>query len=60
VGTSELAWTAVTEVWSFPEFLLVFLSKAQFFTLPTSDLGAAGRELVLAKARANGAKVAEA
>ena len=58
VGTSELAWTAVTEVWSFPEFLLVFLSKAQFITLPTKDLGAHACELILSKAMANGAKVA--
>ncbi len=59
VGTSELLWTAVKEVWSFPEFILVFLSKAQFFTLPISDLGKEGRDLILAKARAKGAKIAQ-
>jgi len=58
VGTSELAWTAVTEVWSFPGFLLVFLSPAHFITLPASDLGAEARKFILGKARSNGAKVA--
>jgi hypothetical protein len=59
-GTSELLWAAVKEVWSFPEFILVFLSKAQFFTLPMSDLGKEGCDLILAKARAKGAKIAQA
>jgi len=57
VGTSELAWSAVTEVWSFPEFLLVFLSKAQFITLPTSDLGTQARDFILGKVMANGVKI---
>jgi hypothetical protein len=59
-GTSELLWAAVKEVWSFPEFILVFLSKAQFFTLPISDFGKEGCDLILAKARAKGAKIAQA
>jgi hypothetical protein len=58
VGTSELAWSAVTEVWLFPEFLLLFLSAAHFITLPTADLDTNSRDFILAKARSNGAKVA--
>jgi len=58
VGTSELAWSAVTEVWLFPEFLLLFFSAAQFITIPTADLDTNSRDFILAKARANGAKVA--
>lgn len=52
VGTSEMAWSAVTEVWTFPEFLIVFFSKAQFVTLPTSDLGPHARDFILDKATA--------
>jgi hypothetical protein len=58
LGTAEVAWAAVTEVWSFPEFLLVFLSKAQFIALPTTDLGVNAREVILGRVRASGAKVA--
>ena len=53
VGTSELAWTAVTEVWTFPEFLLLFLSRAQFITLPIADLGKGARDFIVAKTTSN-------
>ena len=56
-GTSELVWSAVTEVWSFPDVLLLFLSRAQFITLPVADLDAEAQESIVQKAKAHGAKV---
>jgi hypothetical protein len=57
VGTSELAWGTITEVWRFPDFWLLFLSRAQFITLPAADLDTNAREFILAKAGSSGAKV---
>jgi len=56
VGTSELEWSAVTEIWSFPEVILIFLSRAQFMTIPTADFDTNARESILSKARSHGVK----
>jgi hypothetical protein len=56
-GASECPWTAVTEVWTYPEFLLVLLSPAVFLTMPTADLGTKGRDFLIGKALSKGAKV---
>ncbi len=58
VGTSELAWSTITEVWRYPDFWLLFLSRAQFITLPSADLDTNVREFILAKTKSSGAKVA--
>src|SRR5436190_1746859 len=34
VGSFEMPWSTVTEVWQFPEVWLLFFSRAQFITLP--------------------------
>ena len=54
---SGLAWSTVTELWSFSEFWLIFFSRGQFITLPTADLDAASREFIVAQIKANGGKV---
>jgi hypothetical protein len=58
VGTSELAWSAVTELWSFPDLFLVFLSRAQFMTIPTDGLDTEVRDFIVHSARSHGARVA--
>ena len=58
VGTSEMAWSTITEVWRFPDCWLLFLSRAQFITLPAADLDATARESILTKVKSHGAKVA--
>ena len=58
VGSSEMSWSTVTEVWQFPEFWLLFFSRAQFITLPLADLDSEARELILDRAKSHGAKVA--
>ncbi len=49
VGMSEMNWNAITEIWCYPEFWLVFFSRAQFVTLPTAEFDASSREFFLAK-----------
>ena len=56
-GTSELAWRTITQIWRFPDFWLVFLSPAQFLTLPLSDLDKEARGILLEKARNHRAKI---
>lgn len=38
-GSNEIPSTSIAEVWSYDDFWLVFLSRAQFFTIPIADLG---------------------
>ena len=58
VGSSELSWRTITEIWQFPEFWLLFVSPSQFITLPLADLDNEARELILNRAKSHGAKVA--
>lgn len=57
VGSSELSWSTIIEVWQFPDFWLLFFSRAQFITLPLADLDDEARELILSRAKSHGAKV---
>jgi hypothetical protein len=57
LGTSELKWGMITEVWCLPEFWLLFVSQGQFITLPIADIGADAREYILAKVESAGAKI---
>jgi hypothetical protein len=54
---SEIAWKAVVEVWRYPDFWLIFYSKAHFNTLPTADLDAAARDYILDRVTAHGGKI---
>jgi YcxB-like protein len=57
VGSSEMRWDTVTEIWRFPEFWLMFFSRAQFVTLPLSDLDGEAREVILGRVKSHGGKV---
>ena len=57
VGASEMEWRAITEIWRFPDFWLVFFSRSQFVTIPTADLDDAAQEFIITNATANGSKV---
>ena len=37
-ATSEVPWRLFVDLWEFPEFWLLFLSRAQFITLPLADI----------------------
>ena len=56
-GRSERGWAAVTELWRFPDFWLLFFSPAQFVTLPTADLPEAAREFIVEKLSARRVKM---
>lgn len=58
IGKSTMNWSNVSELWQFKEYWLVFLSKAQFFTLPLSCLSQAERELIINHIKAAGGKIA--
>ena len=58
VGSSELLWSVVTELWRFPDFWLLFVSRAQFITLPTANLDPSARAFILAKLQSHAIKVA--
>ena len=57
IGASEMEWRAITEIWRFPDFWLVFFSRSQFVTIPTGDLNDAAQDFIITNATANGAKV---
>ncbi len=38
IGSATLKWSAIQKVWQYPEFWLIFYSKAQFNTLPIKDI----------------------
>ena len=58
IGSVDLSWSTIAEVWQFPAFWLLFLSRAQFITLPLADLSNEAQELILSRAKSHGAKVA--
>ena len=51
LGVSELGWDAFVGVRQYPEFWLLYLSRAQFITLPAADLPDEARDLILAKVK---------
>ena len=58
IGKSSLNWSNVKELWQFSEYWLVFLSKAQFFTLPVSCLSPQAQELIKNRIKEAGGKIA--
>ena len=53
VGSSELSWSTVTEIWQFPDFWLLVLSRSQFITLPLADLDSDARKSILDRVKSN-------
>ena len=56
-GSNKIPHTAITEVWVYDEFWLVFLSRAQFFTIPKSDLSSDTQAIIGAKFNDWGLKI---
>lgn len=46
LGSSTLPWRTITEVWRYPDFWLLFVSRGQFITLPLSTVEPATREFI--------------
>ncbi|KQO16769.1 YcxB family protein [Acidovorax sp. Leaf78] len=57
MGSSDVDWSAVTEVWRFKDFWLLFFSRAQFVTLPLADLSDEVRHIVLDRVKSHGGKI---
>jgi len=57
VGSTELSWKTIREVWRFPDFWLVFFSPALFITLPTADLDDEAREFIASQIKSHGGKI---
>ena len=57
LGSATLAWTAVVELWQFPDVWLLMYSKAQFSTLPLANLSPDMQSFILQHLQAAGAKV---
>jgi hypothetical protein len=49
LGSATLPWSAVTEVWRYPRFWLLLLSRNQFVTLPVECLDQRAREFITRK-----------
>jgi hypothetical protein len=56
-GSSTLPWSAVAEVWKFETCWLLLFLRAQFVTLPLSDVPAEARSFILEHVVAAGGKV---
>lgn len=56
-GQTTLPWSSIQEVACFPAFWLVYLSPAQFFTLPLNDLPEAMQTEMLERVRQHGGKL---
>jgi hypothetical protein len=58
LGCSKIPWSSITEVWEYQTFWLVFLSKAQFMTVPLATLTPEALEFFRQQVKAAGGKVA--
>jgi len=57
IGTTTLQWSAVKELWQFPNVWLLLYSKAQFTTLPLACLPAETQTYIVQRVRESGGKV---
>ena len=57
VGSSEMIWKAVCDLWCFSNYWLLFFNRAQFITLPLEDLDDEARRFIIEKVQAHGGKV---
>ena len=59
LGSTTMPWTAVNELWQFPDVWLLMYSKAQFSTLPLASLPPDVQSFILQRVQAAGAKVVQ-
>jgi hypothetical protein len=57
IGSVDLTWSAIKEIWCFPDFWLFFFSPAQFNIIPLADLDSEAREFILGRLRSQGIKI---
>ncbi len=57
LGTASMPWSSVIEVWRFPTFWLLMLSKAQFVTIPLGTVSSEMQAFIISRVCAAGGKV---
>ena len=59
LGSAEIKWRTVSEVWRFPEVWLVFFGASGwgYSTIPTSSLSGEVQEYILGRIKAHGGKI---
>ena len=57
VGTTTLQWSAVTALWKFQDFWLLFFSKSQFVTLPLESISQESKDTIVKNIETSGGKV---
>ena len=58
IGSSEIEWSLITNLWCFENVWLLFFSGSEFMTLPVDGISAESRSFIIEKVEANGAKIA--
>jgi hypothetical protein len=58
VGSSEMQWSVVIQIWRFKHAWLLFFAGSDFITLPTNGLSDEAKKFITERAKANGAKIA--
>lgn len=57
LGTSNLPWSLVHSIWAFDDVWLIFISEADFMTVPSESLGEKGKSELIRLARENRKKL---
>jgi hypothetical protein len=57
VGSSEMQWSFVRQIWRFEHAWLLLFTGSEFMTLPTDGLSDEAKAFILERARANDAKI---
>jgi hypothetical protein len=58
VGTSEIQWSLIKQIWCFKHAWLLLFTGSEFMTLPTDGLSDEAKSYIAERAKANGAKIA--
>ena len=57
IGSSEIEWSLITNLWRFEHAWLLFFSGSEFMTLPVDGISAESKAFIIKKAEENGAKI---
>lgn len=58
VGSSEIKWDLITNIWRFKHVWLILFSASEFMTLPIEGISEQSKAFIVKKAEENGAKIA--
>ena len=58
VGSSEIHWSLIKQIWRFEQAWLLLFSGSEFMTLPTDGLSERLKAFITERAKAYGAKIA--